>query len=319
MCDHSMWPLYVSSMCEHSMCDHSMWAACVSTLCVSTPCVSTLCVTTCERSNCEHDVWALYVWALYVWALYVWALYVWALYVWPLYVSSMCEHYVWSPWGSTLCVSTPCVTTLCEQHVWAPWVSTLCVSSMCEHSMCEHPVYEHHVCALYVWAACVSTLVWAPCVRAPCVCTLCVSTLCVILKMPTFETKGFKDCKNLKDFSSTSDLSFVSLWFCKVLQLMSGLKGDMDATARGASVVSSLGVTADHTDLEASKRPNHSKPFEMMICLQFISAKLTCCKLVRLCWYPFWKSWERTWPEVTICQQTIPAAFGLSRNICKIR
>ena len=51
---------------------------------------------------------------------------------------------------------------------------------------------------------------------------------------------------------------------------MSGLKGDMDATARGASVVSSLGVTADHTDLEASKRPNHSKPFEMMICLQLI-------------------------------------------------
>ena len=41
---------------------------------------------------------------------------------------------------------------------------------------------------------------------------------------------------------------------------MSGLKGDMDATARGASVVSSLRVTADHTDLEASKRPNHSKP-----------------------------------------------------------
>ena len=61
---------------------------------------------------------------------------------------------------------------------------------------------------------------------------------------------------------------------------MSGLKGDMDATARGASVVSSLGVTADHTDLLASKRPNHSKPFEMMICLQFISAKPTC---VRLC------------------------------------
>ena len=73
---------------------------------------------------------------------------------------------------------------------------------------------------------------------------------------------------------------------------MSGLKGDMDATARGAFVVSSLGVTADHTDLEASKRPNHSKPFEMMICLQLISAKPTCCKLARLCWYPFWKSWK---------------------------
>ena len=87
--------------------------------------------------------------------------------------------------------------------------------------------------------------------------------------------EDLKHFKDLKDCSSTSDLSFVSLGFLKVLQLMSGLKGDMDATARGASVVSSLGVTADHTDLEASKRPNHSKPFEMMICLQLISAKPT--------------------------------------------
>ena len=73
MCDHSMWALYVwplygstlceHSMCGHSMCDHSMGVLYVWPLYVSTLCVATLCVTTlCEHSMCDHSMWALFVW-----------------------------------------------------------------------------------------------------------------------------------------------------------------------------------------------------------------------------------------------------------------
>ena len=101
MCDHSMWALYVSTLCQTTLCEHSM----------------------CGHSMCDHSMWALYMWPLYVSTLCVTT----------LWEHSMCGHSMWALYVGPFYVSTLCVTTLCEHsmcdhsmgalYVWPLYVS----------------------------------------------------------------------------------------------------------------------------------------------------------------------------------------------------